>query len=822
MVDIKVSPDLIRVKKQVYADELVLDSVFKVLPDLYFLMNDKGIILDYRANISDDLYVSPEHFLGKKMQAMLPEKIGLLFEENIQAVLIDSEMMTFEYELELGTGIQQFQARLLKLPESRNIISIIQNITDRINTEQALKNSEAIYRQMFEKNQAIKLIVDPFDGRIVEANTAALSFYGYDHQELQSKFITELNVLSQREIIAETQLAEQENRIFCNFRHKTASGEIKDVEVYSGPITVANKTLIYSIVQDITMKKQVERELLQTELQFRDLFNNIDAAIYIKDLQGRYLSINRYCEKTIRMSESEVKGKTDHDIFPATVADVYRQSDVKSIQLDSTTTTEEMVVQDGVNVFYSTVKFPLKDSMGKSYAFCGISTDITQRKLAEEKILHQAHFDALTKLPNRFLALDRLAQMLNEADRNHDKVAILFLDLDDFKKINDSLGHESGDKLLVESAQRLNHLIRSYDTVGRLGGDEFIVLLRGLDQAGDAQPVVEALLHKFRQPFNIDNRELFLTISVGIAVYPDDADNASTLLRNADAAMYQAKALGRNNYSYFTATMNRDIARRLALEEQIRGALERDEFEVYYQIQIDIKTNKIIGAEALLRWRNLVLGNVSPDEFIPIAEQTGLIVSLGQFVLNEALQTIKQWQQQSGDKLRIAVNLSPRQFRDPELVGFIEQALIAASVAASSLELEITEGVLMSGHAYIDEALASLSKLGIILSMDDFGTGYSSLSYLRTYPFNVLKIDRCFVGGITNDHADKELVNATISMSHALGLSVVAEGVETRQQYKMLQKLGCDIAQGYLFSKPIPKADLFALINKFTKVRFFS
>ncbi len=444
---------------------------------------------------------------------------------------------------------------------------------------------------------------------------------------------------------------------------------------------------------------------------------------------------------------------------------------------------------------------------------CGTNQDITERRQQEEHILRQAHFDSLTELPNRFLALDRLSQLLSEARRNRDRVAVLFLDLDDFKKINDTLGHDTGDKLLKEAASRLQSVLRSGDTVGRLGGDEFIILLGGISQATDAQPVAETLLEKFTHAFKIDSRELVLTASIGIAVYPDDGEDLSSLLRNADSAMYHSKEQGRNTYSYFTDEMNQGVSRRLRLEEQMHGALSRGEFRLVYQPKVELVSGRIVGAEALLRWKNPVLGDVSPLEFIPIAEQTGLIVSIGRFVLNEALNMAVTWRQKLGYSFTMAVNLSPRQFRDPNLVAFIREAIIQSDIAASALELEITEGVLMSGHAYIDDALTNLNDLGVSIAMDDFGTGYSSLSYLRSYPFDVLKIDREFVSDITDDPADRELVNAAIAMAHGLGLKVVAEGVETAEQLQYLTAQGCEYGQGYLFSKPVSPEQLTLLLE---------
>lgn len=454
------------------------------------------------------------------------------------------------------------------------------------------------------------------------------------------------------------------------------------------------------------------------------------------------------------------------------------------------------------------------DNTGVTRHYLAVKENITRLKQQEEKILHQTHFDALTNLPNRFLALDRLTQLIKEAQRRKTLVSVLFLDLDDFKKINDALGHERGDTLLIEAAERLRRVTRSGDTIARLGGDEFIILISGLADTADSQPLVENLINLFRDPFTIDGRELILTASsVGISIFPGDGDTASELLRCADSAMYQAKELGCNTYAYFTDTMNREVSRRLNLEEQMHGALARGEFTVNYQPQVDVNSGRMIGAEALLRWTNAALGRVSPVEFIPTAEQSGLIIPLGQFVLTEALSMTARWHQEHDPEFRMAVNLSPRQFRDPELLCFIKKALQKSGVTGGCLELEITEGVLMNGHDYIDEVLSALSNLGVNISMDDFGTGYSSLSYLRSYPFDVLKIDQSFVRDITVDPADRTLIDAAIAMAHGLNLKVVAEGVETEEQLDSLKKRHCDYAQGYLFAKPMSGDDLLEWVS---------
>ena len=568
------------------------------------------------------------------------------------------------------------------------------------------------------------------------------------------------------------------------------------------------------IVRDITERVENQQALEVAEQWKKDLFNNTSSVIYTKDLQGNYTAVNKAFEEQLNIKPEDIIGKNDYEMYTHEVAEILRENDKKALTSNGPIEMEEFVSDENGNYIYLSIKFPLKNELGEVYGVCGISTDITQRKQAEIEVLQHAHFDSLTNLPNRSLMLERLSQLIDEAKRNDETFAVLFIDLDDFKKINDSLGHEIGDRLLIECSEILKDSIGRTDTVGRLGGAEFMLLLRNTTDQSEVMEVLENILSRFKLPFKIEDRELILTLSVGIALYPADGESASELLRNSDTAMFKAKSLGRDTYSFFTEEMNRDVIRRLSLEEQIHGALERDEFEVFYQPQVCVATGRIIGAEALLRWNNCVLGNVSPMEFIPVAEYTGLIVEIGRFVLEEALTMLAQWQSSTGEHIRIAVNLSPKQFKDTELVKDISAQIEKAGVTPESLELEITEGVLLTGLSSIDEALKNLGDLGVVLSMDDFGTGYSSLSYLRQYPFDVVKIDRTFVNGITEAGADKELVSATIAMAHRLGLKVVAEGVETQEQLDALRRLHCDYAQGYFLGKPMPLSELFAFLKQ--------
>ena len=576
------------------------------------------------------------------------------------------------------------------------------------------------------------------------------------------------------------------------------------------------------VFNDVTEQYVLRERARDIQQQLQGLLREMQTMVAILDKDGAFQFINDMPLKVFGLQERDLTGRKIWDgmLFghDENLQTVLRESVQLAAEGNSITRDLKFNTPGGLMWIDFNIH-PVLNDQGQVSQLLVEGKDISERKLAEEKILYQAHYDELTALPNRFLSLDRLSQLINEAQRNHEHIAVLFIDLDDFKKVNDSLGHEAGDKLLVEAASRLKHSVRAGDTVGRLGGDEFIVLLPGIQHNAEAQPIAENLLNRFRNSFVIDNRELTLTVSIGVAVYPEDGANSSEMLRNSDAAMYHAKEQGRNTYSYYTQAMNDSVARRLILEEQMHGSIERGEFEVYFQPQLELSSGRVIGTEALLRWHNPALGIISPFEFIPVAEHTGFIVSLGRFVISEALAKTAQWQQEFDHDFRIAINLSPRQFRDSELVPYIENALQQYSMPGSCLELEITEGLLMSGHGSIDEALSQLNQMGVGIAMDDFGTGYSSLSYLRQYPFDVLKIDKSFIQDITVDNADRELVIAAIAMSHGLNLKVVAEGVETEEQLELLKQLGCDYAQGYLLGKPVPAPEISKLLTS-EAVRF--
>ena len=442
-----------------------------------------------------------------------------------------------------------------------------------------------------------------------------------------------------------------------------------------------------------------------------------------------------------------------------------------------------------------------------------LARDITEQHAALEKIEHLAHFDHLTGLPNRALLAERAAQTIAQQRDSGGTLAVLFLDLDHFKNVNDSLGHRLGDVLLLTLGQRLQNLARPQDTVSRLGGDEFLLLVPDTGPEAAAQLATE-VLQSLSQPCQIDGHELSTTLSLGISIFPKDGEHFDTLYQRADAAMYRAKRSGRNRYSFFTADLEASSARALLLENALHRALERQQFALHYQAQVSLQTGHIIGAEALLRWQHPELGAISPAEFIPIAENSGMIVAIGEWVLATATRDAKRWLDQGWGLNTVAVNLSAVQFRHPQLLEMVSRCLTEAQLPGQHIELELTEGAAIDDPASALEVMTQLHQCGAHLSMDDFGTGYSSLNQLKRFPLGKLKIDQSFVRDVGEDASDRAIVTAIIHMAQALGLRTTAEGVETEVQRQFLLEQGCDEGQGYLFSRPLPTPAFEALLQQ--------
>lgn len=527
-------------------------------------------------------------------------------------------------------------------------------------------------------------------------------------------------------------------------------------------------------------------------------------SVIITDTSGNIEYVNPKFEEITGYRLDEVKGRTPRLLKTGYTSESEYQRLWQAIMAGETWWGEFLNRKKSGELFWEYASIsPIRDNAGKITRFLAVKEDITVRKEYEERLLHQENFDALTDLPNRLLASDRLGQVVLRARREGRSVGVASLDLDNFKKINDSLGHGSGDELLRQLAHRLNAVVRAGDTVARLGSDEFLLILSDLATPHDSERVLDKVRAVFERPFQVADKEIYVTCSLGVTVAPVDSEDVHILMRNADAALHRAKELGCGKTQFFTPEMNQQALKRLEMESHLRRALECDELRLHFQPKVLSGSGRLVGAEALLRWNSPQLGQVPPDRFIPLAEETGLILPMGNWVLQQACQQGAAWLAR-GWRLQISINVSPQQFRDGRLVDAVADVLQRTGLPPELLELEVTESLLLEDDPAPAAMLHELKKLGVHLALDDFGTGYSSLSYLKRYPFDVLKIDRSFVRDVIENHDDAALCDAIIRMAHSLNLRVIAEGVETAAQLDYLTAQGADIIQGYYFSRPLP------------------
>ena len=581
-------------------------------------------------------------------------------------------------------------------------------------------------------------------------------------------------------------------------------------DIQLGPLP--EDTSLLGTVQDITEAKQAEAALREAETRYRTLVEVSPDAILVQQDERLVFANRAACVLLHTRNIGDIIGRSVYDFVHPDFRDLVRTRLARLASGEMVSTIEEkMLCLDGSVIDAEINSSPFMHNRRPASLF--IARDITERRKTTEQMAYMAHYDSLTGLPNRALFHQRLEHALNVAERPGKSLEILFLDLDRFKHINDTLGHEIGDIVLQETAARLQSILRESDTVARLGGDEFVVLVENIDEPHRGGIIAEKILAAFKPPFLQDKEPLAVSTSIGIASYPSDGKNAQTLLKNADIAMYRAKEMGRNKYCYYSPELNRHATERLALEYALGSALERGELSLHYQPKIDLLSRRITGMEALLRWWHAPLGSISPDRFIPIAEETGLIVPIGYWTLRTACLQNRQWQDISPARLRVSVNLSQRQLNDSDLLVNITDILNDTRLDARFLEIEIKENVMMVDPDKTAKILHELTDMGISISIDDFGTGYSSLAHLKRFPIRAVKIDRSFVQRVPASRGDAAITRAIIGLAHTLECSVVAEGAETQQQFEFLRDNDCDIAQGYYFSAPMT-ADVFGDLLK--------
>ena len=685
------------------------------------------------------------------------------------------------------------------------------DITERRRYETALRDSEATYRATMDSVRVGIYTLQDFKFQFV--NPKLCEMFGYSEDECVGK----LGPLDFMPVELHEMMIDKMRRRAAGERgepHEVLAirkdGSRVPIMILGEPSQLNGRPASVGTVIDMSEQRKAEREL---KLAAR-VFETSHESILLTDAEANIVSVNPgFVEMTGYRADEVIgknprllsSGKHSPDFFTAMWQAISSADKWQGELWNRRKNGEIFPVWLTISVY--------RDADGNVRNYVGVATDISERIASQERIRQLAYFDPLTNLPNRRLLQDRAEQALASVEREGKQLALMFIDLDHFKTINDSLGHSVGDRLLAEVARRLQACVRRADTVARIGGDEFVVLLSEVTSDAAAE-VARKILCQVARPYQVEQHELGVTPSLGISLFPQDGRDFETLLKHADTAMYQAKETGRNAYQFFTGEMNVAALERLLLENSLRQALERSEFVLHYQPQINVMTGHIIGTEALIRWQHPQIGLVPPGKFIPVAEAAGLIVQIGEWVLHEACRQNRAWQEAGLPFIGVSVNISSVQFRRGMLEDSVRSALADSEMAAEWLELELTEGVVMSSADETVEILRRLSAMGVRLAIDDFGTGYSNLSYLKRFPIDKLKIDQSFVRDIVTDPDDWAIANAVINLGHSLRLSVIAEGVEHAEQLEMLRHQGCDEVQGYHFSIPLPADDFAELLRQ--------
>ncbi|MGD0426386.1 MAG: EAL domain-containing protein [Candidatus Acidiferrales bacterium] len=819
-----------RLVNQSQASEARFRALLEATPDGIVVVDkhDKIVLVNTRAEEmfgyarSEMLRQDAKLLLPGKPPASLSKQQRIFF-RNPQSPPTDAAM---ELDLLRRDGTQfcaELNLRPLETKEGVVVLSAIRDITRRKQIEDELRRSEEKLRLLVSgvKDYAI-LMLDP-EGRVTTWNEGAERIKGYKAEEIIgqhfSKFYTPEAVADghpAKELKAAVEHGRYEEegwRVRKGGTRFFANVVITSIRDPQGQLRGFGK-----VTRDITERNEAQEALFDEKERAQVTLNSIGDAVICTDISGRITFLNLVAERMTGWLLPEAVGRPMREVLQivdAASREIIPDPMALAVRQNRTTTLPEnwlLIRRNGYEIPIEDSLSPIHNREGTATGAVIVVRDMSAARTMALEMAHSARHDFLTGLPNRMLIQDRISQAVGLAVRHGGRLALLFLDLDGFKHINDSLGHAIGDKLLKSVAERLFECVRTSDTVGRLGGDEFLLLLSEVGLAESAAITARKILAAVAAPHAVDGHDLHVTTSIGISIYPDDGSDAATLIKNADTAMYQAKENGRQSYRFFRSEMNVRAVERQSIEEDLRRALERDEFCLHYQPKVDLKTGRITGAEALLRWTHPVRGAVPPVEFISVAEACGLIIPIGRWVLREACKQAQSWAQEGLPPLTMAVNTSAMEFRTENFLDGVLSIIESTGINPASVELEITETVLMKHVDSTRSVLKTLRAAGVHLAIDDFGTGYSSLSYLRKFPVDSLKIDQAFIRQITLEQDEAKLVIAIIALGRSLGLRVVAEGVETDAELRFLKAHHCDEAQGYYFSRPLPAAQFAALL----------
>ena len=764
---------------------------------------------------------APEEVVGKMnvLDYVHPDDLPHVLEETEKA-LSEGGVATnrTEYRFRHKDGswrwVESAGTYLLDDPHVKGVVVQTRDITERKRTEEALREAEERFRRSFD-DAAIGMALVGTDGRFLRTNRSLCDMLGYREVELLGKTFQDITHpddldadLDQvrRMLVGEIRTYQMEKRYF----HKEGQVVWALLSVSMVHDEEGEPLYFVSQIQDISERKRAEQKIRDAEQRYRTLVEQIPAVTYIDPVDDPDTSLytSPQIEQMLGYTPQEWQNEK---LWPKCLHPDDRErilaADKRFEAGGGEPFREEyrLLAKDGSVVWVREEAVLVRDEAGEPLYWQGVFYDLTERKALEERLHYQAFHDPLTDLPNRQLFMDRLGQALRRTRRWHNQVAVLFMDLDGFKVVNDSLGHEVGDLLLTVVAQRLRRCLRPEDTLARFGGDEFVVLIEALDDPAQAVQVAERITEELRRPFIIEGRDLYVLASIGISLGDARTHDPDDLLREADTAMYRAKDEG-GDFRVFNPAMYERAFTRLEVENDLRRAIEQEEFVVHYQPMVDLQTGELWGMEALVRWDHPERGLLEPSEFVPVAEQSGLVIPMGEQILREACFRAKEWQEESPriPSLVMSVNLSASQLSHLDLADTVERVLGETGLEGSRLILDVTETVYVKVLAGNTAMLDRLRGLGVRFSIDDFGTGYSSLSYLRRLPADAIKIDQSFVKGLGENVEDTAVVRMIIELAHTLGLEVIAEGVETEEQATLLKEMGCDFAQGYHFSKPLP------------------
>ncbi|MEX6501856.1 bifunctional diguanylate cyclase/phosphodiesterase [Pseudomonas zhanjiangensis] len=802
MIDIteaKQTEQALRLSEQKFA------SVFQQCPDILLIASQAdGRLLDANNAFEQQTGIPVAQALGNTSDALdlwgAPGVAAMLQRHLRGKSLRNLEIPVRRRDGSLFTALLSAQA--FRLDHTPAMVLVMRDISQLKATQQQLQISEEKFARAFHASPDGMLITRIADGQLIEVNEGFSQITGYSSQEAIGHSTLELGIWANPD--DRTRMIEriqQHGRLRDQVALiRTRDGRTRLCELSAQPVPIGDQPCLLTIARDIT-----ERQIMQEKLQqAATVFESTAEGVLITDPHKRIVAVNRAFTSITGYSEAEALGQTPQLL----ASDQHDQAFYNAMwrQLEDQGHWQGEICNRRKNgelyPEWLTIS-AVRNEADQITHFVGVFADISPLKHAQARLDHQAHHDPLTGLPNRTLFETRLRHALEDAREEQSQGAVLFLDLDRFKHINDSLGHPVGDQLLKGIAQRLKERLRDVDTVARLGGDEFIILLPGLHQADDAEQIANKLLACFTPPFQLDAHEFFVSASIGVSLYPKDGVDVATLVKNADAAMYRSKAKGRNRVELYTRDLTFQATERVALEHELRRAQERGELQLYYQPKMSLANQQLIGAEALLRWHHPRFGEVPPNRFIPLAEETGLILPIGDWVLQQACRQMREWQARHAPFGPLSVNLAGEQLRQPRLRHYIAGLLADNALDPSLLQLEITEGFIMNQTEEALGILHQLKALGVQLAIDDFGTGYSSLSYLKRLPLDILKIDRSFVLGLPDDPNDVAIARAIIALGRSMRLTVIAEGVETKAQELFLAAEGCEQIQGYVVSRPL-------------------